>query len=111
MELRDASGSPRTYADDERAREVGQACNIDEVTEQRRATGGGRGWREEVRPREPRGVRHRSMPILSAAVRPHRVCGGFVCFWRAVKLAGWSYPVSVEGEEFGFGGCELCVLS
>src|ERR1700674_2420775 len=41
MELRDASGSPRTYADDERAREVGQACSTDEVAEQRRATGGG----------------------------------------------------------------------
>jgi bile acid acyltransferase/acyl-CoA thioester hydrolase-like protein len=24
---------------------------------------------------------------------------------------GWSYPVSVEGEEFGVGGCELCDLS
>ena len=25
--------------------------------------------------------------------------------------AAWSYPVSVEGEEFGVTGCELWVLS
>ena len=26
-------------------------------------------------------------------------------------MARWSYPVSVEGEEFGLIGCALCVLS
>jgi RNA-directed DNA polymerase len=37
----DASGSLRTYADDERTREVGQTCSTCEVPEQGRATGGG----------------------------------------------------------------------
>ena len=41
MALRDASGSPRTHADDERPGEVGQAGSTDEVAEQRRATGRG----------------------------------------------------------------------
>ena len=36
-----ASGSPRTYADDARTREVGQARSTREVPEQRRATGRG----------------------------------------------------------------------
>src|SRR5208283_4686331 len=38
---RDASGSPRTYADEARTREVGQAHSTGEVPEQNRATGGG----------------------------------------------------------------------
>src|SRR4029077_20918684 len=38
---RDASGSLRTYADDERAWEVGQTYCTGEVPEQRRATGSG----------------------------------------------------------------------
>src|SRR5580700_9937390 len=37
----DASGSLRTYADDERAWEVGQTCSTCEVLEQGRAIGGG----------------------------------------------------------------------
>lgn len=41
MALRDASGSPRTYADDERAREVGQRRSTREVAEQSRAIGRG----------------------------------------------------------------------
>ena len=53
MELRDASGSPRTYADDERAREVGQACSTGEVPEQRRATGGGGDGGKRSGQREP----------------------------------------------------------
>src|SRR5712691_5746963 len=39
--LRDASGSSRTHADDERPGEGGQAGGTDEVSEQRRATGRG----------------------------------------------------------------------
>src|SRR5208282_2445756 len=50
---RDASGSPRTYADDERAREVGQAWSTDEVAEQRRATGGGGDGGKRSGQREP----------------------------------------------------------
>src|SRR5207253_5966759 len=38
-----ASGSPRTYADDGRTREVGQPRSTREATEQRRGTGGGGG--------------------------------------------------------------------
>src|SRR5215470_13475765 len=41
MGRRDASGSPRTYADDERDQEVGRPRSTCEVSEQRRATGGG----------------------------------------------------------------------
>src|SRR5713226_5923562 len=37
----DASGGPRTHADDERTREVGQIRSTCEVPEQGRATGGG----------------------------------------------------------------------
>ena len=37
----DASGSLRTYADEERTREVGQTCSTCEVLEQGWATGGG----------------------------------------------------------------------
>src|SRR6202795_815733 len=43
MAWRDASGSLRTYADDERTQEVGQSRSTDEVAEQGRATGGGGG--------------------------------------------------------------------
>ncbi len=43
IKRRDASGSPRTHADDERAQEVGQSRSTDEVAEQGRATGGGGG--------------------------------------------------------------------
>src|SRR6516162_7736869 len=39
--LRDASGSLRTHADDERTGEVGQTRSTGEVSEQRRATGSG----------------------------------------------------------------------
>src|SRR5688572_5674322 len=41
MGSRDASGSLRTYAGDERPREVGQTRSTCEVPEQRRATGRG----------------------------------------------------------------------
>ena len=41
MVSRDASGSPRTYADDERPREVGQTRSTCEVSEPGRATGRG----------------------------------------------------------------------
>src|SRR5580704_5510091 len=49
----DASGSLRTYADDERTREVGQPCSTCEVHEQRRATGGGGDGGKRAGQREP----------------------------------------------------------
>ena len=50
---RDASGSLRTYADDERTWEVGQPCSTGEVAEQRRATGGGGDGGKRAGQREP----------------------------------------------------------
>ena len=53
MERRDASGSPRTHADDERAQEVGQSYSTCEVPEQRRAIGGGGDGGKRTGQREP----------------------------------------------------------
>src|ERR1700675_1256382 len=49
----DASGSPRTHADDERTREVGRTCSTCEVSEQGRATGGGGDGGKRSDQREP----------------------------------------------------------
>src|SRR5207237_6394466 len=49
----DASGSPRTHADEERTREVGQIRNTCEVPEQGRATGGGGDGGKRSDQREP----------------------------------------------------------
>ena len=49
-----ASGSPRTHADDERPREVGQPRSTDEAAEQRRSDRRRRRWREGGWPREIR---------------------------------------------------------
>src|SRR5712692_6891179 len=46
MERRDASGSPRTYADGERAQGGAQSRSTDEVSEQGRGNRRRRGWRE-----------------------------------------------------------------
>src|SRR6266403_370184 len=51
--LWDASGSLRTYADDERTWEVGQTCSTGEVPEQSRATGGGGDGGKRSGQREP----------------------------------------------------------
>ena len=53
MEPRDASGSPRTHADDERTWEVGQHRSTCEVPEQSRATGGGGDGGKGAGQREP----------------------------------------------------------
>src|SRR5215470_15330442 len=53
MERWDASGSPRTHVDDERAQEVGQSRNTCEVAEQGRATGGGGDGGKGTGQREP----------------------------------------------------------
>src|SRR6516165_540830 len=52
---RDASGSLRTHADDERTGEVGQTRSTGEVSEQRRATGGGGDGGKGSGQREPPG--------------------------------------------------------
>ena len=52
---------------------------------------------------------HDRREIIRAAVTEHPTAA-----WlsrQVTEAFPWSYPVSVEGEEFGFGGCELCVLS
>ena len=51
--LGDASGSLRTYADDERTREVGQTCSTCEVPEQGWATGCGGDGGKRFDQREP----------------------------------------------------------
>ena len=57
---RAASGSPRTYADDERAREVGQARSTGEVRRTRAgASGWRRGWREGDWPKGTRASKTR----------------------------------------------------
>src|ERR1700691_5714217 len=50
---RDASGSLRTYADDERTREVGQTRSTCEVPEPSRTTGGGGDGGKGTGQREP----------------------------------------------------------
>src|SRR5260370_41287263 len=49
----DALGSLRTYADDERTWEIGQACSTGEVPEQSRATGSGGEGGKRSGQREP----------------------------------------------------------
>src|SRR5262249_25516405 len=53
MAPREASGSPRTHADDERAKEVGQDGSTDEASEQSRSGGGGGGGGKGSGQREP----------------------------------------------------------
>src|SRR5713101_8252186 len=78
MERRGGSGSPRTYADDERTQEVGQSHSTSEVSEQGRATGGGGGGGKGTGQGEPAPAKR--APGLSAGrVRPVRWSG---CVWQ-----------------------------
>ena len=58
MVRRAASGSPRTYADDERPWEVGQPRSTREAAEQGRGTGGGGGGGKGAGQREPAPAKH-----------------------------------------------------